>query len=56
MSGCPDEMLLADDLALVSSRLAGLKWTLETWKEALQSKRLWLNVTKTKMMISGKNR
>ena len=50
-SGWPEELLHADDLALVSETLEGLKGRLQTWKEALKSKGLRLNVKKTKIMI-----
>ena len=32
-SGCLEELLYADDLALVSESLEGLKGRLEAWKE-----------------------
>ena len=38
MSGGPQELLDASDLALVSETLQSLKGRLETWKEALESK------------------
>ena len=31
-SGCPEELLYADDLAFVSETLQGLKGRLEAWK------------------------
>ena len=31
-SGCPEELLYADDLAFVSETLEGLKGRLEAWK------------------------
>ena len=39
-SGCPEELLYADDLALVSETLAGLIEKLESWKSAMESKGL----------------
>ena len=53
-SGC-SELLYADDLALVNETLGSLKGRLETWKKALESKGLRVNVTKIKMMISSEN-
>ena len=43
-SGCPEELLYADDLALVSGLLEGLKGRLEAWKGALEPKGLRVNV------------
>ena len=39
-SGCSEELLYADDLALVSETLAGLIEKLESWKSAMESKGL----------------
>ena len=52
-SGCPEELLYADDLALVSETLAELIEKLESWKSAMESKGLRVNLKKTKVMISG---
>ena len=54
-SECPEELLYADDLALVSKRLEGLKRRLESWKGALESKGLIVNVKKANMMTSSEN-
>lgn len=39
-SRCPEKLLYADDLALVSESLEGLKSRLEVWKVALGTKGL----------------
>ena len=44
-SGCSG-LLYADDLVLVNETLESLKGRLETWKKALESKGLSVNVTK----------
>ena len=54
-SGCIDELLDADDLALVSESLGGLKDRTEAWKRALESIGLNINYKKTKMITSGEN-
>ncbi|KAK4300947.1 hypothetical protein Pmani_026888 [Petrolisthes manimaculis] len=53
--GCPEKMLYADDLALTCETMEGLLVKLKTWRKALESKGLRVNVTKTKVMISGCN-
>ena len=52
-TGCPEEMLYADDLVLTSETMEGLLVKLKTWRKAMESKGLRVNVTKTKVMISG---
>ena len=54
-SGCSEDLLYADELALASETLEGLKGRLEARKGALESKVLRLNVKKTKIMISSEN-
>ena len=51
-SGFLEELLYADDLALVSKALEGLKGGLEAWKGALESEGLR---GKAKTMISSEN-
>ena len=46
--GYPEKLLDADGLALVSKTLEGLKGRLETWKGALESKGLRVNVKRQK--------
>ena len=52
-TGCPEEMLYADDLVLTSETMEGLLLKLKTWRKAMESKGLRVNVAKTKVMISG---
>ena len=42
-SGCPEQLLYADNLALVSKSLEGSKWKIETWERALELKELRVN-------------
>ena len=51
--GCPEELLYADDLALVSETLESLKVKLEAWKHSLELGGLRVNLKKTKVMVSG---
>ena len=41
-------------MALGIESLEGLKWKIEVWKGALESKRMRMNVNKTKMTIREK--
>ena len=50
-----EELLYAGDLALVSKIREGLNRPLEAWKGAFETKRLRVNVKKTKMMASSEN-
>ena len=50
-SVCPEELLYADDLVLVSERVDSLKGILKVWRRGLESRRLRLNVKKTLMMV-----
>ena len=52
-SGCPEELLYADDLALVSETVELLKDKLEAWKHSLELGGLRVNLRKTKVMVSG---
>ena len=54
-SGYPEELLYADDLALVSETPEDLERRLEAWKGALESKGLRVNVKKTKIVINSEN-
>ena len=54
-TGCPWEMLYADDLVLVSESLDVLLERLCMWKDGLESKGLRVNMSKTKIMFSGPN-
>ena len=54
-SGCPEELIYADDLVLVSETFEGLKGKQEIGKGAWESKKLRVNVKKKKLVISGEN-
>ena len=43
-------MLYADDLVLTSDTMEGLHLKLKTWRKAMESKGLRVNVAKTKVM------
>ena len=46
-------MLHADDLVLMSEMIKGPRNKLFKWKEADESKRLKVNLGKTKVMVNG---
>ena len=48
-----NEILYADDLALMSKSMENLKEKFLKWKEAFESKELKVNLKKTKVMMSG---
>ena len=52
-TGCPWELLYADDLVLVAETLEELKEKLQVWKAGLEQKGLKVNVGKTKIMCSA---
>ena len=52
-TGCPWELLYADDLVLVAETLDELKGKMKVWKDGLQDKGLKVNVGKTKIMCSA---
>ena len=52
-TGCPWELLYADDLVIVAETLEELKSQLKQWKNGLESKGLKVNVGKTKVMCSS---
>ena len=54
-TGCPWELLYADDLVLAADSLEGLQRKLSVWKAGMESKGLRVNMKKTKVMISGPN-
>ena len=54
-TGCPWELLYADDLVIVAETLDELKSQLKQWKNGLESKELKVNVGKTKVMCSSPN-
>ena len=51
-TGCPCELLYADDLVLIADTLPELKMKLSSWKEAIKIKGLRINMSKTKILIS----
>jgi hypothetical protein len=52
-TGCPWELLYADDLILVAESMDELIEKFNTWKEGIESKGLKVNIDKTKVMVSG---
>ena len=54
-SGCPYELLYADDLAIIASSKEELLERLKLWKDGMESKGLRVNMKKTKIMVSGRN-
>ena len=51
-TGCPWELLYADDLIIVAESLGELKVRLKNWKDGLEEKGLKVNVGKTKVLCS----
>lgn len=43
-SECPEKLLYADELTLVSGTIEGLKWRLKAWRGALEVKGLRIKV------------
>ena len=54
-SGCLEDPLYAGDLQLNSEMLEGPKGTLETCKREIESRKLIVDVKKTKMIIKNEN-
>ena len=52
-TGCPWELLYADDLAIMAESMEELLQKMEVWKEGMEEKGLRVNMGKTKCMISG---
>ena len=52
-TGCPWELLYADDLVLVAETMEELVGKFEKWKKSLEDKGLKVNAVKTKVMISS---
>ena len=52
-TGCPWELLYADDLVIIAESEEELRNKLSLWKSNMESKVLSVNVGKTKIMISG---
>ena len=51
-TGCPWELLFADDLVIVAESLGELKVRLKNWKDGLEEKGLKVNIGKTKVLYS----
>ena len=51
-TGCPWELLYADDLVIVAESLDELTERLKLWKENMESKGLRVNMPKTKCLVS----
>lgn len=54
-TGCPWEILYADDLVIIAESMDEMLSKLKRWKEHLEAKGLRVNMGKTKVLISGKN-
>ena len=52
-TGCPLELLYADDLMISAKSIAELLVNLKTWKSEMEKKGLRVNMGKTKIMVSG---
>ena len=52
-NGLMSELLYADDLVLMSETMEGLREKFWKWKKAFESKRLKVNLGKTKVVVSG---
>ena len=48
-----NEILYADDVVLMSENLEDLREMFQKWRGALKSKRMKVNIRKSKMMVSG---
>ena len=54
-TGCPWEMLYADDLVAIADSVEELLVKVGTWKEGMEKKGLRVNTGKTKVLVSGYN-
>ena len=54
-TGCPWELLYADDLVISAETIEELTQKLEVWRVNLENKGLRVNMKKTKIMFSGVN-
>ena len=54
-TGCPWELLYADDLVIIAETLSELLEKFRVWKANLESKGLRVNVGKTKILVSVHN-
>ena len=53
-TGCPWELLYADDLVIIAETLEELVSKLKLWKERLEARGMCVNMAKTKIMFSGR--
>ena len=54
-TGCPWELLYADDLVIIAESQEELVVKIKLWKQHLEAKGLRVNMDKTKLMCSGPN-
>ena len=54
-TGCPWELLYADDLVIIARTIEELTVKLKEWKEGMESKGLRVNMGKTKVMVSNRS-
>ena len=54
-TGCPWEILYADDLMVSAQSMDELLVKLRTWRSEMEKKGLKVNMGKTKLMVSGSN-
>ena len=52
-TGCPWELLYADDLVIIANSMEELLEKLKIWKKGMEEKGLRVNMGKTKIMVSG---
>ena len=52
-TGCPWELLYADDFMISAESMEELLVKLKTWKSEMEKKGLRKNMGKTKIMVSG---
>ena len=55
-TGCPWELVYADDLVIIAETIEELTQKLEVWRVNLENKGLRVNMKKTKIMFSGVNK
>ena len=54
-TGCPWELLYADDLVIIARTMEELTVKLKEWKDGMESKGLRVNMGKTKVMVSNRS-
>ena len=53
--GLPSELLYVDDMMSVAESLKELKENVLTWKDRMETKGPKINISETKLMVSGVN-